>query len=189
MNVQLVTYLSVFVLGTACASAPSRGDTREPAPWADAPVAASDQSASVILTEWRKAENRSACAALTLIPQVVSSEATPRPAKFSGGWAVAFDQMGQPGSDEEGNFCASCGRGSFGVAGTGVTADNVSTGWPAKIEWRDGSSAGYGLEGNVGPKHLAFLSVVGEECLYNVWSYQGAAHLKSLLNGLRFIKE
>ncbi len=51
----------------------------------------------------------------------------------------------------------------------------------------DGSSAGYGPEGGTGPSDLAYLRIQGQECLYNVWSRLGRAHLEHLLESLRFV--
>ena len=44
---------------------------------------------------------------------------------------------------------------------------------------------GYGLEGGEGPSYLAYLSVTGQSCLYNVWSRLGEEHLLRIINDLR----
>ena len=99
----------------------------------------------------------------------------PRSATFSGGWAVAYDLPGE--------------RSAFGIAGTGsdAWADNVYDAWPEKRVLEDGSRVGYGPEGGTGPNWLAYLRIPGQQCLYNVWSRRGKAHLEELLGQLRFV--
>lgn len=127
------------------------------------------------MTEWEKAENRTTCALVAPAGLGNGAGATPRRANFSGGWAVAYDQ---PGS-----------RSAFGVAGAGTTPDSTTyDGWPHKVMWADSSAAGYGPEGGSGPNQLAFLRIAGQQCLYNVWSRIGVAHLEYLLNQLRFVE-
>jgi hypothetical protein len=89
--------------------------------------------------------------------------------------------------------CATCGRGAFGVAGTGSAGDTpqqikaLTDVWPNIREWADGSRAGFGPEGGRGPKQLAYLYIEGQGCLYNVWSSVGPEHLDLLLSHLRFV--
>lgn len=148
----------------------------------------------VLVADWSKAENKSSCAALA--PDTLGSEgsgATARRATFSGGWAVAWDKAGLPGTATSGDPCTNCGRGAFGVAGTGSTGDTpdqvkaLTNNWPNSREWADGSRAGYGPEGGSGPKLLAQLYVQGQGCLYNVWSSVSQNHLELLLDHLRFV--
>ncbi len=167
-------------------------------PWAAAPLAQS-QVPAVLVTEWTKAENKDSCAALT--PDNLGAEgqgAVARRANFSRGWAVAWDKSGLPGTAASGVPCPTCGRGAFGVAGTGGTttseeARNLTNNWPNLKEWSDGSRAGYGREGSrggmapVGNKHLAFLYLNGVDCSYNVWSSVSQGHLEFLLDHLRFV--
>ena len=54
--------------------------------------------------------------------------------------------------------------------------------------WADGSRAGYGPEGGQGPNQLAYLTISGRDCLYNVWSRIGIEHLEQLLAELRFVR-
>lgn len=152
---------------------PQNEPPRVAAPWASDRLAG-DAVPAVLLAEWRAAENRATCAPLAPASLGEWTAATPRAATFSGGWAVAWDLPEA--------------RSAFGVAGTGVSAaDPAYTDWPHHIEWSDGSSAGYGLEGGTGEKWLAYLRVAGQGCLYNVWSHVGREHLESLLGQLRYV--
>jgi hypothetical protein len=79
-------------------------------------------------------------------------------------------------------------RSPFGVAGARIEPDpRGQSPFPYEIAWADGSIAHYGLEGGTGPGHLAYLTVAGQGCLYNVWTQHGEAHLLSLLESLRFV--
>lgn len=143
------------------------------APWSGARLAP-DAVPAALLEEWRNAENRATCAPLAPASLGVWSAAQPRAATFSGGWAVAWDLPEV--------------RSAFGVAGTGVRASEPAyADWPYRIEWTDGSSAGYGREGGTGEKWLAYLRVAGQDCLYNVWSHVGRQHLESFLAQLRYV--
>ena len=170
----------VALMVGACASSepqalPGPVSERPPAPWSARPLSASAAPA-VYLEEWRKAENRQACAPVAFAELGVGAGATPRRANFSGGWAVAYDLPGL--------------RSAFGVAGTGVkAAEPAYDEWPETIGWPDGSVAGYGPEGGTGPNELAYLRIAGQRCLYNVWSRLGRQHLEMLLNSLRFIED
>ncbi|HEX2211807.1 MAG TPA: hypothetical protein VHG93_29235 [Longimicrobium sp.] len=144
-----------------------------PAPWSGERLAAGAVP-GVFAAEWRRAENRATCALVAPASLGEGAGATPRAATFSGGWAVAYDRPGL--------------RSAFGVAGTGSRASDPSYDeWPHRRAWADGSSAGYGPEGGTGPNQLAYLRVQGQDCLYNVWSNLGRAHLEHLLENLRFV--
>lgn len=177
-DVALVAALSLAL--TACASAP---EPARPvpvpvarAPWQAATLAAS-QVPAVYATVWRQAQNRTRCALLApaQLDPAVAREATPRPATFSGGWAVAYDFPEL--------------RSAFGVAGSGSSAwdGGIYDAWPNKRVYADSSRVGYGLEGGTGPNWLAYLRIPGQDCLYNVWSRRGQAHLEGLLDQLRFV--
>ena len=143
----------------------------DPAPWS-APALAADAVPAHYLAQWRKADNRATCAPLAPVDTADRPDAKPRPANFSGGWAVAYDEPGL--------------RSAFGVAGAGVAATGAGDSpFPDSITWADGSIASYGLEGGTGPGYLAYLEVDGQGCLYNVWSNLGEAHLLHLLSSLR----
>ena len=172
--VGLVLLLAACGGGAAEVEAPTPGgDTRPPAPWAGGALAASAVPA-VYLTEWSAADNRQSCALIAPVA-IDRGDATPRAATFSGGWAVAYDVPGQ--------------RSAFGVAGTGTTVGpDTYDAWPHRIDWSDGSSAGYGPEGGTGPNQLAYLEIAGQTCLYNVWSNLGVDHLEWLIGKLRFVR-
>ena len=179
-----------ILLATACASStpdeepsgdsspvPPRSPSAPalaPPPWSGARLSRSDVP-SVYVTEWEKAENRATCAVLAPASLGDGTGATPLAATFSGGWAVAYDRPGV--------------RSAFGIAGSGTTPDSTTyDGWPSKQRWADSSYAGYGPEGGSGPNQLAFLRIAGQQCLYNVWSRIGIAHLEYLLSQLRFVE-
>ena len=159
------------------ASPSSAPDERAPAPWSNAMLAPSAVSA-IYMNAWRSAANRQRCALLAparLSPDV-AGEARPRAATFSGGWGVAYDLPSQ--------------RSAFGVAGTGASAwsGDVYDQWPERHVYADGSRVGYGPEGGgAGPNWLAYVRIPGQDCLYNVWSRRGQAHLEQLLGELRFV--
>lgn len=164
--------------------APDAGPPAAPPPWAGEPLAEADVP-RVFRDEHRVADNRDTCP--LLVPTVVEAGARPRRASFSGGWAVAYDKKGAPGTRPSGEPCASCGRSAFGVAGTGVEKGGGPQ-WPKEIVWSDGSRAGYGPEGGQGPRLLAYLELSDAGCLYNVWSALGEDHLVVLIDGLRRVQ-
>ena len=132
----------------------------------------------VYVAAWRAAANRSRCEPLApaYVDPDLASRASVRAATFSGGWGVAYDLPGE--------------RSAFGVAGTGASAwaDDVYDAWPERRLLADGSRVGYGPEGGgAGPNWLAYVRIPGQDCLYNVWSRRGRAHLEALLAQLRFV--
>lgn len=154
----------------------------DPAPWSAAPTAAVPK---IFRAEWRKAKNRGTCALLVPTELGAGAGATPRKANFYGGWAVAFDKKGLPGTLPSGEDCATCGRGVFGIAGAGVSKDLTGPDWPNHVRWADGSHADYGPEAGDAHTLLANLAVADQGCLYNVWTSLGEDHLLTLLRGLR----
>ncbi len=166
----------LVALTSGCSTAPADSPIpvpRQPrAPWSQ-PALAGSAVPAVYLTEWRKAENRQACALIA--PVLDAAGATPRRANFAGGWAVAYD--------------TGATRSAFGIAGTGSNAtDPAYSDWPQQKGWADGSTAGYGPEGGTGPNQLAYLRVSGQDCLYNVWSRLGTEHLEQLIDSLRLVR-
>ena len=163
----LVCLLLISQINIAEASKPG------PPPWAAKSVKA-NQVPEVFYSQWYKAENQKKCAILVLTAANKEPTAKPRKASFSGGWAVAYDKPNA--------------RSAFGIAGTGSLAlsQNDATIFPNTIRWSDGSYASYGLEGGSGPGYLAYVTVAGQGCLYNVWSKQGKKHLETLLFSMRF---
>jgi len=156
-------------------------ETLPEAPWEAAPI--SDRvAADGVVAAWRQAENRAHCAPLSLDAESLAG-AEARIVDLEGGWSVEFDRPGMPGMTEEGGSCATCGRGVFGVAGTGMQTDELEED-PA-LSYRDGS----GTEVVVDPSGLAAatLAIHGQSCVYQVWSFLGEEHLRSLLGTLRFV--
>ncbi|MGX7896938.1 hypothetical protein [Tsuneonella sp. HG222] len=150
---------------------------------------------AVILAEWAKAANRESCAPLAF-EGTGSARGAPRSAEFSGGWAVAFDLPNL--------------RSAFGVAGTGVRGTDagpteaeraaLTEQWPYFRELENvpkPAFAAYGVEGaepypatnatGRGLNSLAYVRIGGQNCLYNVWSRLGRAHLETLLGELRVV--
>lgn len=178
MKRHLAITLMTLTLAAACRSSAQRSPsntiapTLPPAPWSAAALAQASVPA-VFRAEWQKAANRRSCAILAPASLGDGEGARPRAAVFSGGWAVAYDRAGL--------------RSAFGIAGSGTVPDSTTyDAWPNKIRWADGSSVGYGPEGGTGPNQLAYLRVAGQQCLYNVWSRLGVAHLEFLISQLRF---
>lgn len=151
-------------------------------------------AADLVRQQWAKAENRERCAAVAFT-DVGGGTGTARPANFSGGWAVAFDQPGL--------------RSAYGVAGPGLLktdgppyaqARELARQWPYFMELghlERPSFAGYGVEGaqrypagnadGAGLNSLAYVRIHRQHCTYNVWSRLGRAHLEVLLGGLRLL--
>ncbi len=129
---------------------------------------------AVYAEQWTLAENRTTCALLAPELGEVVSPGAPRRAAFSGGWAVAYDTPTI--------------RSAFGIAGTGALASGPTYAWPDSIRYADGSTATYGPEGGEpNANQLAYLTIRGQSCLYNVWSRLGTPHLLSLIESLRFV--
>jgi hypothetical protein len=144
-------------------------------PWKRSPaIAAGRGDAALVARQWAAADNRASCAPLAFSSVRVGTDAPARAraAYFGGGWGVAYDLPGH--------------RSAFGIAGAGVRAtpkDIIR--WPDVRRWSDGSAAGWGLEGDQGPGHLAYIRVAGQSCLYNLWSDLGEGHLRRLMGQLR----
>lgn len=170
-----------IVSAAACSSSGATpGTDMPPSPpaAAEAPWQSSRLSAASVpepyFTAWSRADNRNTCALIAPAATAATQGATPRVATFSGGWGVAYDQAGV--------------RSAFGIAGTGASASEPAYHeWPHRLTWADGSSVGYGPEGGSGPNQLAYLTIAGQQCLYNVWSRLGVDHLEQLLGSLRFV--
>ena len=148
----------------------------------------------VLIQQWDAAENRSWCSALYPVDAAaLGPGAEIRSANFSGGWAVAWDLPDGPGRQPSGEYCSDCGRGAYGVAGTGELAwGDEADNRPTVAELLDGSKVGYGYEGDAaaesGAPLLAYLLVKDEGCSYRVWSFLGEEHLLDLLARLRMVQ-
>lgn len=162
-----------------------------PAPWSLPPLAP-DAVPVIAIDAWTAAENHLWCSALLPVGTGPGTEgAVARQAEFAGGWAVAWDLPGGPGTFADGSPCEDCGRSAFGVAGVGLTWE-PTTGyrWPDVVEWTDGSVLGFGGEGfdPMSPKTLGEIHVAGQGCMYQVWTHLGPEHLRSLVEDLRFVE-
>jgi hypothetical protein len=169
-------------------TAPIAQDT---APWGGPPIAA-DVVPEILAEQWERSEVKGFCSAL--YPSgTLPEDAAIRSANWSGGWAVAWDLPAGPGRFADGNYCADCGRGVFGLAGSHRADGDETEIWAGQMSWADGSKAGFGYEGlgdgSAGEPHLMYLLAQGEGCLYNVWSFLGEDHLLGLVAGLRFVEE
>jgi hypothetical protein len=148
----------------------------------------------VLTAQWNAADNRQWCSAVFPVDVAgLGEEATIRSANFSGGWAVAWDLESGPGRLPTGEYCADCGRGAYGIAGTGALAVGSEVeGLPSAVVYDDDSRFGYGYEGGAaadsGAPLLAVLLIDGEGCVYNVWSFLGEAHLQTMISELRFVE-
>ena len=168
--------------------------TTEPAvpamPWA---VSSLPQSAvpDVLVEQWIAADNRDWCSALfPAEPALLGRDAVIRRANFGGGWAVAWDLSSGPGRFATGEYCSDCGRGAYGIAGTGLQTEGAEADrWPTTIDYDDGSKLGYGFEGaapaDSGAPLVAYLLVQDEGCNYNIWSFLGEDHLLAMIEQLR----
>jgi len=153
------------------------------------------RDASVVLGEWDKSTTRTDCPPLGFAALGDGTGGVARPADFgTTSWAVAWDKAGSPGQLPSGEFSPIAGRSTFGIAGVGGLPDSTFT-WPYRIDWSDGSSAGYGVEGGGAfvvdgstTKWLSHLRLDGHPCLYNVWSNLGRNHLEYLLGQLRSVE-
>ncbi len=158
-----------------------------PAPWSQARLPKSRVPA-VFLAVWKKAANRRSCPLLVPTDLGPGGAAKPRPATFYGGWAVAYDGKGLPGTKADGTACATCGRSAFGVAGTGADKTGA-TPFATVVHYDDGSELSFGQEGGTGPGWLAYVTLPDAACLYNVWSAVSQEHLLQLVDGLRRAEE
>ena len=166
----------------AAPAPPDAGPVLAAPPWhGEAPPSAVPRA---LLEQWNQAENRDVCAPVAFA-SVGADDATPRPANFSGGWGVAWDLPDGPGVSPSGAFCENCGRGAFGLAGTGVepTPDTYDQ-WEYQETFSDGSRIGYGPRDE---QWLAYVQIAGQRCLYNVWSYRGREHLELLIDQMRMV--
>ncbi|NOY90925.1 MAG: hypothetical protein GXP55_06900 [Deltaproteobacteria bacterium] len=157
------------------------------APWA-APRISADADQAGLVEAWSQAENSSTCAPLSLSADAIG-DAHARASSLAGGWAIEFDQRGAPGVRANGASCARCGRGAFGIAGTGMSPDEVfdlEDGADVTPTFSDGSMVELAaVEEGVAS---ATLTVQGQGCVYQVWSFLGQDHLDALLAHLRFVR-
>jgi hypothetical protein len=156
-------------------------------PWAG-PKISEGAARRIGLDEWMVAENRDTARLLLPAEVALSSAAQPRPANFSGGWAVAWDETSGPGVEPTGAFCETCGRGVSGVAGTAAQASkSFAPPFTNVVQWSDGSAVGYTGPRPDSRQFLANLFINGQASLYQVWSYISQRHLEFLISQLRFV--
>ena len=170
-------YVAAITLVSLSLGAISQAHSADAPPWIATAKLKQSAVPPVYLSQWRKAKNRAHCAPLVLAGVQREPGLKVRRATFYGGWAVAYDTPRH--------------RSAFGIAGTGVKVGNLgphSYRFPNRLAWADGSYAEYGLEGGVGPNVLAYLTVSGQGCLYNLWSKRGKRHLEALITTLRQIE-
>ncbi|MEM9192392.1 MAG: hypothetical protein AAGF12_24670 [Myxococcota bacterium] len=167
--------------GSRAESAP---DPNLPAsPWEGETVTSAPNE---LLQAWHRADNREWCAPIA--PSVLRGDA--RPAQYQGGWAVEFDQDGMPGVSRNGRVCSDCGRGAWGIAGTGVMVDDEDPMEAEERAFRDGSRVrveSFAEEGEFNA-HAATIKIAGQDCVYQVWSFVGDEHLEELIEELRFVE-
>jgi hypothetical protein len=167
------------------------GETALPvAPWAEAPLG----SAAVpqpILSAWQHAENRAQCAPIAPITLGAGEGARPRVGELEGGWAVEFDRRGMPGVGRDGELCERCGRGVFGIAGTNLIPEDLVTEeseaeLPAP-SFADGSHLSVEPPAEGEDVAAAVITVRGQGCVYQVWSFLGEEHVRELVGSLRLV--
>lgn len=160
------------------------------APWAEAPLG----SAAVpppILSAWQHAENRAQCAPIAPIALGAGEGARPRVGELEGGWAVEFDRRGMPGVGRDGELCERCGRGVFGIAGTNLIPEDLVTEeseaeLPAP-SFADGSHLSVEPPAEGEDVAAAVITVRGQGCVYQVWSFLGEEHVRELVSSLRLV--
>lgn len=167
------------------------------APWSSEPLSASEVD-EVLRMVWTQADNNLWCSLLAPASTGPEGEdATTRAANFgSDSWAVAWDLLDGPGMQGDSSQCGNCGRSAFGIAGVGlVPSGHDFSQRQHVISWADGSTAGYGPgqpasedEPALGHRYSGEIAVVGQACLYQVWSNLGEDHLQFLLAQLRFVE-
>lgn len=161
------------------------------APWArEAPLGAQAVPAPIV-SAWEHAENRAQCAPLAPTSLGAGDGARPRVGELEGGWAVEFDRRGLPGIRPDGETCARCGRGAFGIAGTNlIPEDLVSEESDSDLpepSFADGSHLSVEPPASGEDVAAAILTVRGQGCVYQVWSFLGEEHVRELVDSLRLV--
>ncbi len=159
------------------------------APWSEAPIG-SDLVPSPIVSAWERAENRAQCAPIAPRTLGAGEGARARVAELEGGWAVEFDRRGMPGLGRDGQTCTRCGHGVFGIAGTNLTPEDLvgeeSEADAPSPTFADGSSLALETDGE--QVAAATLTVRGQGCVYQVWSFLGEEHVRELVSSLRLVE-
>ncbi|HJL16425.1 MAG TPA: hypothetical protein RMH99_12260 [Sandaracinaceae bacterium LLY-WYZ-13_1] len=159
------------------------------APWSSAPLA-SEQVPGPVLQAWAAARNRGVCAPLA--PADVEGASARVSDLVEGGWAVEFDRRGMPGLSASGETCRRCGRGVFGIAGTGMSPDALVTEEDEadvpSPSFADGSHLQVEPPAEGESVAAATLTVRGQGCVYQVWSFLGEEHVRALVEQLRRVE-
>lgn len=157
-----------------------------PAPWS-AEHLAQPAAPRALLQAWRRAENHGWCAPLAPTTLGAGEGARARSGAYAGGWSLEFDKRGVAGMTARGDVCETCGRGAFGVAGTAMSTDEAEdlVGATATV-LADGGRIDVQASGE-DPAAVATIVVPGQQCVYQVWSFLGRAHLDELVSSLRLV--
>jgi hypothetical protein len=167
--------------------APVDLSTLPASPWSDAPVA-SESVPAPILRAWAGADNRTQCAPLAPLRLGAGEGARARVSDLEGGWAVEFDHRGMPGLDASGEPCEQCGRAVFGLAGTNLAPEDLSSEEGASApSFADGSRLLVEPPAEGEQVASASLTVRGQGCVYQVWSFLGEEHVRELVSALRLV--
>ena len=164
-----------------------------PAPWSSAPLSV-DTVPAPVLAAWASAPNRATCAPMA--PERLGAgegaEARVSEGLVEGGWAVEFDRRGAPGLSADGESCRRCGRGVFGIAGTRMSPDELvdegDVGDVPTPTFADGSHVEVEAPAEGESVAAATLTVRGQGCVYQVWSFLGEDHVRELVDGLRLVE-
>ena len=160
------------------------------APWSAAPLG-SEAVSPAVLAAWARADNRNVCAPIAPAAMGVADGARARVSTIiEGGWAVEYDRRGMPGLDRRGDACARCGRGVFGIAGTDLTPDDLAGERADAPEpsFADGSHLELEPPAEGESVAAAMITLRGQGCVYQVWSFLGEDHVRELVDGLRRVE-
>ena len=152
------------------------------APWGGERLAV-DAIPAEILAAWTNADNGQWCA-----PLMLPGAQSVRAAALDGGWSLEVDQRGAPGVRANGQTCRRCGRSAFGIAGTSMAVDTLNdqeTDQAPAPTFADGSIVQ--VEGEEEGVASATVTVGGQGCIYQVWTFLGEDHLRQLVEGLRIV--
>lgn len=167
---------------------PGPVDALPAAPWTEVPLAPNEAPAS-LLAAWRRADNRAWCAPVAPRSFGAGMGARPRRStKVDGGWSVEFDRPGAPGLAPDGHACPRCGRGTFGIVGAAMSPEEAFGPEAAPLAFRDGSLLTVERPAAEGEPAAATLAIAGQGCVYQLWSFLGEAHLRGLVDELRFVE-
>jgi hypothetical protein len=164
--------------------------TLPPSPWSDIPLT-TGQVPAPVLVAWERAENRNTCAPIMPRELGAGAGARARVSDFTGGWAVEFDRRGAPGIARNGQNCTHCGRGVFGIAGTNLSPEDLvdedSASDVPEPTFADGSHLQIEPPAEGEQVAAATLTVRGQGCVYQVWSFLGEEHVRQLVAELRMV--